>query len=144
MSTMVWQHKQVREPRECRIVSHNSRESHLIIAFVNPKGKRVFDRPGDDFARAARRPVRMVREKVVNQIYVKTRSFGTDLVIPVLPGFSCRAGLHQVWRSPRVSTASGSDRPWVRSRPDCPRLAWHHPPVGTTAYPETGRYRSRY
>src|SRR5438128_7372863 len=106
---MFWQHKHVRYPGECRIVSHNSRESDLIIALVNAKRKRVFDRSGDDFARAARRPVRMVREKVVNQIYVKTRSFGADFVITLLPGFSSRTGLHQVWLSPRVSTASGSD-----------------------------------
>src|SRR5436853_5893851 len=97
MSTMLWQHEHIRYPREGRIVSHNSRESHLIIAFVNTKRKRVFDRAANDFERAARRPVRMVREKVVNEIYVKTRSFGADLVITLLPGGMLPLTLAKAW-----------------------------------------------
>src|SRR5437773_10330208 len=106
MSTMLWQHKNVRYPGERRVVSHNSRESYLISAFVNAKGKRVFDRSGDGFARAARRPVRIVRQEVMNQINVKTRSFGADFVITMLPGF--RHWFRCV-RSPRVSKGYNRD-----------------------------------
>src|SRR5947208_8952813 len=49
------------------------------------------------------------------------------------------------WR--RYRTASGSDRPWVRSRPDCSSLA-HSPHVlhkqSGRLRTQAGRYRSRF
>src|SRR5207237_248012 len=91
---MLWQHKHVCYPRERRIVSHNSRESHLIIAFVNAEGKRVLDRSFDDFARAARGPVRMVREKVVNQIDIEAIAIAANQIVAALPRFRFMSTVH--------------------------------------------------
>src|SRR5258706_14328863 len=47
LPAMRFEHKNVGHPRKRRVVGYDSRESDLLIAFVEAKRSRVFDRPAN-------------------------------------------------------------------------------------------------
>src|SRR5437660_1272898 len=98
-ATMLRQNECVRHPGEGRVIRHDARETDLILAFVNTKRQRIFNRALHHLARATFTPVRLIADEVVNQIEIKAGTICADRVFAALP----RAG-HE-----RVRTRSGSD-----------------------------------
>src|SRR5260370_4366464 len=96
-TTMFRQDEHVGEPSERRIVRDDARESDLVVAFVDAERERVFDRTFDHVARAASRPIRVVREIVVNQLEVEARAISADLVITALPSGELPLSLGEGW-----------------------------------------------
>src|SRR5574341_358045 len=82
---MLRQHKDISDPGKRRVVGDDTSETDLLIAFVNSKRQRVFDRSLNDIAAAAFAPVRMIAEVVVNQIEVQTRPICADRVVAAVP-----------------------------------------------------------
>src|SRR6266496_5997453 len=84
LPAMRLEHKHVGYPRKRSVVGYDSRESDLLIAFVEAKRNRVFDRPPDCLHGSACGPIGNV-QKTVNDTDVQPRLVGTDRVLASLP-----------------------------------------------------------
>ena len=77
-ATMLRQNEYVSDPGEGRVIRHDAREANLLMALVDSKRQRVFNRALDDLARSAARPIRLARQIVVNQIEIKPGTICAD------------------------------------------------------------------
>ena len=87
---MLREYEDVAEPRKCRSIGHNPRESHLRsaaigVAVERGEADRSVDRAIHDVARDPRRPVRLVVKETRNEIAVDVSRIARDDVLPHAP-----------------------------------------------------------
>src|ERR1041384_3843738 len=96
-TTMFRQNEYVSHPSEGRIVSNDPGEANLLVALVDSKRQRVFDRTLHHIARATFSPVRLIANEVVNQIEIETRTIRADRVLAALPDLWLPLPLGEGW-----------------------------------------------
>jgi hypothetical protein len=77
-TAMGFEDENVTQPSKGCVIGHDAGKSYLLVAIVHPKAKRVLNRLFDHVERAALRPIRGARQKLVDKAKVQPGFVDTD------------------------------------------------------------------